>query len=80
MTTHNKYIAVVAITIILSLVLIASTQYRIKKNQEECNQKIDSLKQEIFSKDIELQRYEYVIDNLDSTTKENIDSMLSETE
>lgn len=75
-----KEFAIPVVSIVLMVVLVLSTQYRIKKIQEEKNFVIDSLKQEIFIKDIDLGRYEYIIDNLDSTTKLTIDSMLSQTE
>jgi hypothetical protein len=79
MKKYKEFI-VPLVSIVLMIVLVLSTQYRITKIQQEKNFVIDSLKQEIFVKDIDLSRYEYVIDNLDSTTKLTIDSMLSETE
>jgi hypothetical protein len=75
-----KEFLIPVVSVVLMLLLVLSTQYRIKEIKQEKNFVIDSLKAEIFAKDIELGRYEYIMDNLDSTTRENIDSMLSETE
>ena len=41
---------------------------------------IDSLKAEIFVKQLEVQRYEYVLDQLDTNCKKMADSILSNTE
>jgi hypothetical protein len=79
MKQYKEFI-VPLVSIILMIVLVLSTQYRITKIQQEKNFVIDSLKQEIFIKDIDLGRYEYVMDNLDSATREKVNAILSETE
>ena len=41
---------------------------------------IDSLKAEIFVKQLEVQRYEYILEQLDSNCKQMADSIMSNTE
>jgi hypothetical protein len=75
-----KQFLVPVISIILMFGLVLSTRYRITKIQEEKNFIIDSLKDEVYYRDIDLGRYEYVFELLDSTTKKTVDSVFSQTE
>jgi hypothetical protein len=47
---------------------------------KEIKPEIDSLKAEIFVKQLEVQRYEYVLDHLDTNCKLIADSILNNTE
>jgi hypothetical protein len=50
------------------------------KAPETKTTELDSLKAEIFVKQLEVQRYEYVLDQLDSSCKQMADSVMSNTE
>jgi hypothetical protein len=52
----------------------------VKAESDSKKREIDSLKAEIFVKQLEVQRYEYILDQLDSNCKQVADSIMSNTE
>lgn len=80
MTNKNKNLIFIIAIFIIILTLIASSEYRIQKTKENSQFQIDSLKQELFVKEIDLGRYEYIMSNLDSITQKTMDSLFSQTE
>ena len=52
----------------------------IKAETDKRTTEIDSLKAEIFVKQLEVLRYEYILDQLDSNCKQVADSIMSNTE
>ena len=97
MTTKNKFLTLGSIVVFATAFILA--EYKIHLQQKELDtlhldnrqihyleQKVDSLTSESFTQDIQIHRYEYILDEINSSpdvsrkSKKAIDNILSNTE
>lgn len=81
MKCKNLFIVIFLFLLQIVLIFVMSIKHKeLVYEYAETSKIIDSLKQEILVKDIELGRYEYTYENIDSTCQEKIDSIYKNTE
>ena len=82
MKNYKFLLPFIAVIILFSIFYFSLSKNAdvIKAEADRKITEIDSLKAEIFVKQLEVLRYEYILDQLDSNCKQVADSIMSNTE
>ena len=75
----NMYKILLALFLVLSF-FITYRNMRLSKENKYLVRIKDSLNSEVFVREIQLQRYEYIVEGLDSSCSKNFDSLMSVSE
>ena len=77
---NTKIVALFVATLLLFAIWVANTKVNALVEKKEMQTQIDSLNDVVFQQTIDIGRYDYAIDQLDTSCKAQIDSILNHAE